>query len=145
MSNNVSYEFVITLVQSIMEVLSDKKMTDDLKALRIDGLIELNKHLEYYRSYGYMDKLINKIAEKKKKMIINAKTKKEMKKIVEPSFPKFNGSKFITDEYSVIEEELICWSQASLIAPLNETGFKRYVELFNILLPEYKDKLNNME
>ena len=41
-----------------------------------------------------------------------------------------------TDDYSVPEEELICWSEASKNAPLNEVGFKCYMELFKQVLPE---------
>ena len=62
-----------------------------------------------------------------------------MNKLLKPSYPYFNGNKFIPDKYNVIEEELICWSETSLQGPLNEIGFKRYTELFNILFPEYKN------
>ena len=40
------------------------------------------------------------------------------------------------------EEELICWSEASLRAPLNETGFQRYSELFRLVFPEESERLN---
>ncbi len=57
-----------------------------------------------------------------------------------------NGSKFIPDEFSVPEEELICWSETSLRAPLNEAGFNRYMELFRQILPmEYERAFGKVE
>lgn len=145
MPTNNNCELTIALIETFIEILFDEKASDKIKELRINGLLELNSYLEYYKSCGYMERLINKIAEKKVKMLMKITSKSEMKKMLKPSCPNFDGSKFIADKYHVIEEELICWSQTSLEGPLNEIGFKRYMELFNIVLPEYKDKLNNME
>lgn len=144
MSNNTIYGFSISLIQAFVEILFDEKASDNIKTLRIDGLKQLNNYLEYYQKGGYLESLINKIAEKKIKMIMQIKSKKEMDKMLKPSCPYFNGSRFIPDEYNVIEEELICWSETSLQAPLNEIGFKRYEELFNIVFPEYKNTFNDI-
>lgn len=57
-------------------------------------------------------------------------------KILKPQFPYYNGNRFVPDKYSVPEEELICWSEASMIAPLNDVAFQRYMELFRDILPE---------
>ena len=138
MSNNIASEFIITLIQTFVEILFDENTSDDIKELRINGLLELNNYLEYYKKCGYMESLINKIAEKKTKMIMQIKSKKEMNKMLKPSCPYFNGNQFIINKYHVIEEELIGWSQTSLQAPLSEIGFKRYKELFDIIFPEYK-------
>lgn len=139
MSNNTVYGFTISLIQTFVEILFDEKTSDDIKALRIDGLKTLSNYLKYYQNHGYIESLINKIAEKKTKMLMQIKSKNEMNKMLKPSYPYFNGNKFIPDKYNVIEEELICWSETSLQGPLNEIGFKRYTELFNILFPEYKN------
>ena len=139
MSDNTIYEFNISLIQAFVQILFDEKTSDDIKTLRINGLKELNKYLEYYKEKGYLKCLINKIAEKKIKMIMQITSKTEMEKIIKPTCPYFNGNKFISDKYNVIEEELICWSESSLQAPLSDVGFKRYKELFNIIFPEYKD------
>ncbi len=139
MSNNTVYGFTISLIQTFVEILFDEKTSDDIKALRIDGLKTLSNYLKYYQNHGYIESLINKIAEKKTKMLMQIKSKNEMNKLLKPSYPYFNGNKFIPDKYNVIEEELICWSETSLQGPLNEIGFKRYTELFNILFPEYKN------
>lgn len=139
MSESIICEFNISLIQAFVEILFDEKSSENIKTLRLNGLKELNKYLEYYQSEGYLECLINKIAEKKIKMIKQTTSKAEMNKIIKPSCPHFNGSKFIPDKYNVIEEELICWSESSLQAPLGEIGFKRYEELFNIVFSEYKD------
>ena len=132
MSNNTVYGFTISLIQTFVEILFDEKTSDDIKALRIDGLKTLSNYLKYYQNHGYIESLINKIAEKKTKMLMQIKSKNEMNKLLKPSYPYFNGNKFIPDKYNVIEEELICWSETSLQGPLKEIGFKRYTELFNI-------------
>lgn len=139
MSESIICEFNISLIRAFVEILFDEKSSENIKTLRLNGLKELNKYLKYYQSEGYLECLINKIAEKKIKMIKQTTSKSEMSKIIKPSYPHFNGSKFIPDKYNVIEEELICWSEASLQSPLNETGFKRYKELFNIIFSEYKN------
>lgn len=141
MLNNANCEFEIILIQTFVEIMFDEKAADDIKSLRFNGLIKLSNYLQYYKSLGYVENLINEIAAKKAKMIMQVKSKSEMDKILKPSCPYFNGSQFIPNEYNVIEEELICWSETSLRAPLSEIGFKRYIELFNILFPEYKNDI----
>ena len=92
-------------------------------------------YLKYYQDHGYIESLINKIAEKKTKMIMEIKSKNEMDKILKPSCPYFNGSKFIPNKYNVIEEELICWSETSLKAPLDlDTHKTRICSGDNLLL-----------
>ena len=49
---------------------------------------------------------------------------------------------FISDPYLLPEEELICWSEASLRAPLNEPGYRRYMKLFRQVFPEESQALN---
>ena len=145
MSDNVNNNFKITMILTFVEILFDENVSEEVKNLRIDALKKLNSYLEYYEESGYLSILIDKIAEKKAKMIMQIKSKSEMDKILKPSCPVFDGSKFITDKYSVIEEELIGWSETSLQAPLNEYGYKRYIELFETIFPEYKNKLDNLE
>ena len=76
-----------------------------------------------YDELGYSDKLLHGIAEKKGAMIMSASSKTEMDKILKSKVPLFDGVRFIADRYLLPEEELICWSEASLRAPLNEYAF----------------------
>ena len=88
-----------------------------------------------------MPKLLYAIAEKKCRMIGSITSKSEMEQVIRPRCPHYDGNRFIPDAYSVPEEELICWSETSLKAPLNAAGFQRYMELFKQILPEESRKL----
>lgn len=150
MLKNKNIEFNMTL--AFTEILMSNEISDKIKELRLSALKELQSYLEHYEKSGYVDKLINKIAEKKISMIMQITTKSEKDKVIKPKCPKFDGNKFIPDKYNVQEEELICWSEASLEAPLNEAGFNRYMELFKNIFPDegmeiFKDsyKENNVE
>ena len=75
-------------------------------------------------------------------MIMSASSKTEMDKILKPKAPHFDGVRFVADRYLLPEEELICWSEASLRAPLNEYAFRRYMELFCRMFPEESEALH---
>lgn len=131
--------FDLVLYSTFSQILFDEKLTDKEKEIRYKGLQELSHILNYYKSRGFDDKLLVPIAEKKCNMIMNCNSKTEMEKIVKPRCPHYNGNKFVPDEYNVLEEELISWSETSLSAPLNDIGFKRYLEVFMLVFPdEYK-------
>ncbi len=111
-------------------------VAEKVKALRIDALLKLRAYLTHYDKLGYREDLLTAIATKKGDMIMSAATKTELEKILVPRCPHYNGNKFIPDQYSVLEEELICWGETSLKAPLNEAGFKRYMEVCSLVYPE---------
>lgn len=69
-------------------------------------------------------------------MILQTSSETEMNKLLKPHCPHFDGVNFIPGKYHVPEEELICWSETSLKAPLNHNGFKRYAELFKQVFPD---------
>lgn len=69
-------------------------------------------------------------------------SKTEMEKMLNPHCPTYNGNEFIPDKYNIPEEELICWSQTSLKAPLNDAGFKRFMEVFKLVLPDLFSLIN---
>ena len=58
-----------------------------------------------------------------------------MKKFLQPRCPHYDGEKFIEDPYIIPEEELICWSYASLRFPLNSIGAARFQEVFKRVFP----------
>lgn len=114
----------------------DSAVTEKVKEWRIDAFLKLRAYLTHYDKLGYREDLLTAIATKKGDMIMSATTKTDMDKILVPRCPHYNGNKFIPDEYSVLEEELICWGETSLRAPLNEAGFKRYMEVCSLVYPE---------
>lgn len=126
----------INMIMTFLEILMDEKSSDAIKDTKLKALKELGGNLAYYAKKGYITDLITTIAEKKINMIKKATSKAEVDKILKPQFPYYNGNRFVPDKYSVPEEELICWSEASMIAPLNDVAFQRYMELFRDILPE---------
>ena len=133
--------FDLVLYSTFSQILLDEKLTDKVKEIRYRGLQELSHILNYYKGRGFDDKLLMPIAEKKCSMIMNCNSKTEMEKIVKPRCPHYDGSKFIPDNYNVLEEELISWSETSLRGPLNDIGFKRYLEVFMLVFPEEYKKI----
>lgn len=125
----------LIIAQTLAELLlSDKP--DKVKELRISALQTLRNQLNYYKELGIIDRLLTAIAEKKCKFLLEITSKTEMEKMLKPHCPTYNGNEFVTDTYHIPEEELICWSQTSLAAPLNSAGFKRYMEVFKLVLPD---------
>lgn len=133
-SENIDFE--LCLLTFITETLACNNISDKVRKLRLNALKQLRSYLNHYKKLGYMDTLLNAIAEKKGWMILQTSSETEMNKLLKPHCPHFDGVNFIPDKYHVPEEELICWSETSLKAPLNHSGFKRYAELFKQVFPD---------
>ena len=118
------------------EIVMDETATDDLKSIRIDALKKVQRSLNHYHHLGYIPELTRAIAEKKCRMIKEATSKSEMEKFLQPRCPRYDGEKFIEDPYIIPEEELICWSYASLRFPLNNIGVARFQEVFKRVIPD---------
>ena len=130
-----------SLALALVEVLMSIEIKESVRKLRLDGLKSLQLQLTQYQKLGYDISLLEAIAEKKSKIILNVSTKKELERVIYPRAPHYDGNKFIPDQYSIPEEELICWSETSLKAPLNAIGFNRYMEVFRMVFPEQSKKL----
>ena len=131
---------MMVIIPCIAEIAASDT-PERVKKLRLGAVSELQRYLHYYRQLGYMPKLLYAIAEKKGRMIGSITSKSEMEQVIRPRCPHYDGNRFIPDAYSVPEEELICWSETSLKAPLNAAGFQRYMELFKQILPKESRKL----
>lgn len=128
-------DFELILLLTFAEVVMDKTVPDAIKVLRIEALNKLQHSLNHYRHLGFIPRLTSTIAQKKCGWIREATSKTEMQKFLMPRCPRYDGSKFVEDPYIVPEEELICWSYASLRFPLNSIGAARFKELFDRLFP----------
>ena len=138
-------DFMDVLIPYYAEIIAGD-MPDETRELRFTAIRRLQGYLCHYQKLGYMAKLLYAIAEKKGELICSISNKTEMEKLLKPRCPHYNGNKFIPDEFCVPEEELICWSETSLQAPLNEVGFHRYMELFSQILPaEYEQAFRKVE
>lgn len=129
-------DFEMVIFFAFAEIVMDEDASDDLKSLRIDALKNVQRSLNHYHHLGYIPELTRAIAEKKCRMIKEATSKSEMQKFLKPRCPRYDGEKFIEDPYIIPEEELICWSYASLRFPLNSTGAARFQEVFKRVFPD---------
>ena len=129
-------DFEMVIFFAFAEIVMDEDASDDLKSLRIDALKKVQRSLNHYHHLGYIPELTRAIAEKKFRMIKEATSKSEMEKFLQPRCPRYDGEKFIEDPYIIPEEELICWSYASLRFPLNSIGAARFQEVFKRVFPD---------
>ena len=129
-------DFEMVIFFAFAEIVMDEDASDDLKSLRIDALKKVQRSLNHYHHLGYIPELTRAIAEKKCRMIKEATSKSEMEKFLQPRCPRYDGEKFIEDPYIIPEEELICWSYASLRFPLNSIGAARFQEVFKRIFPD---------
>ena len=134
-------DYMVTLLPFYAELFCTEGISDTLFALRFDALQKLQATLSHYSDCGYTQKLLCGIAERKAVLILAATGKTEMEKILKPHAPHYDGVKFVSDPYLLPEEELICWSEASLRAPLNEAGYRRYTKQFRQVFPEESEAL----
>lgn len=137
-------DFKLAIIPHIAELITQEGVADNVRELRWSALMQLTRQLNYYKSLGYIDRLLYAIAEKKGKMIMETSSKIEMEKVLKPHAPHYNGNEFFPDKYNVLEEELICWSETSLKSPLNDAGNKRYMQLFSEVFPEDYARLQKM-
>ena len=129
-------DFEMVIFFAFAEIVMDEDASDDLKSIRIDALKKVQRSLNHYHHLGYIPELTRAIAEKKCRMIKKATSKSEMEKFLQPRCPRYDGEKFIEDPYIIPEEELICWSYASLRFPLNNIGAARFQEVFTRVFPD---------
>ena len=134
-------DYMVTLLPFYAELFCTEGISDTLFALRFDALQKLQARLSHYSDRGYTQKLLCGIAERKAALILSANSKTETEKILKPHAPHYDGVRFISDPYLLPEEELICWSEASQRAPLNEAGYRRYMKLFRQIFPEKSEAL----
>lgn len=135
------YDYDLLIIMKIGEVIVDESVPPKVQELRLKALGTLRWQIEYYKKLGYVEKLLQGITEKRIAMIMKTTTKTEMDKVMTPRAPRYDGDKFVPDEYHIPEEEMIGWSQASLRVPLSSIGHKRYMELVMELFPEERENL----
>lgn len=116
---------------------------DKLAGERLDAIEKVMQYVQTYRENGILPWLTDRVLEKKLEWIKAAQTKAELAEIAKPSVPHYTGGGFFEGKYHVKEEEMILWSQASLMAPLNQTGYNRYMELFREFFPKEAGEICN--
>lgn len=133
--------FEIILLKESSAIMA-QEMPERVKDLRLFAISETRKHLSRYARLGYMPELLCAIAEKKCARLKTISTQEQARRLSRPRCPAYTGNGFARDDLIIPEEEMICWSETSLRAPLNEVGFRRYMELFRQILPEKSKEMN---
>ena len=126
----------VSMIMHFAELITKEGIPPRVQELQFTALQELQAQLQYYAKHGYHKRLITGIAKKKGAMILKTTSKADMDRVMHPRPPHYNGTEFVPDEFSIPEEELICWSETSLRAPLNSAGLKRYMALFKEIFPQ---------
>ena len=65
-------EYKLILLKAIGDISLQEDIEERIKTLRLETIGRLQKMLDYYAGLGYMDRLLNPIAEKKSEMIAKA-------------------------------------------------------------------------
>ena len=142
---NVSEGELDFVAAYFLGVIITEDVSDTVRINRFEAFQKMRGYLKHYQERGFPLGLILGIMVRKGYMILCTTTKKEMEGIVIPKAPHYDGSKFVPGEYFVPQEELICWSETSLIAPLNHVGLRRYLEVFKMAFPEKYRELERNE
>lgn len=131
----------IVLIPYFAELICDEQKPAKVREMQFSALRQLGAILRFYEKRGYLDRLVMAIGEKKADMILATTSKAAMEKVLKPSCPHYTGAGFVPGEYSVPEEELICWSETSLRGPLTSHATKQYMALFREVFPEQAEAL----
>ena len=134
-------DYNLAIIPYFAEILVDDKSNNHVKEIRFNGLKRLQSQIEFYKSRGFVDFLLYNIAQKKGKMIMETTSQTEMEQLLKPHCPHFDGNEFLPDKYNVPEEELICWSETSMLAPLNEYAYRRMMKVFGEVFPKEKESI----
>ena len=107
---------------------------DTVRAAKLEAVSKVLQRISFYRSRGFLPHLIHCVFAKKMKMISEATTVKDLRAVSDVPKPHYNGNRVIPSDFSVPEEEIMIWSLTSELGPLNDAGFRRYMELFEELV-----------
>lgn len=122
---------MLTYAMAIAELItSSEGQKENLLYEKFEALRKSWSFTELYARDGFDEKILDVIMEKKSRMILDAKTIKDVRELSEPPEPHYTGNGWVVSENSVPEEEMIWWSKTSLQAPLTHEATKRYMELF---------------
>lgn len=117
---------------------------EELEEYRLQAILESERRGAFYRSRGFLNWLIDAIAEKRYKFIVESTTKADIDAALKPSIPTYSCGQFYPkSKYHIEEEELIVWSETSLRGVLIPDAYKRYMALFDKYIGKDKISDNN--
>lgn len=124
--------YFINLCDKLFEILEDTSTPTRIRKLRADALIQLCRYVgKLERTTSIRKDLFDITFGKKSEFIMLATTVKEIREILKPTIPKWNGGQWYTSPYHVEEEELIYWA---IFTPNHHPGpeaIQRYITVFD--------------
>lgn len=133
---------MLTYAMAIAELfVSSEGQKENLLYEKFEALRKSWSYTEVYAKDGFSEEILDAIMEKKAKMILGAKTIKDVRELSEPPKPYYTGNGWAVSKNSVPEEEMVLWSKASLRAPLTQEAMERYMELFKQFYGKSVDEL----
>lgn len=131
-SKNIS-DYDIILLPYIAEIIASDKLTDDQRELQLSAIFKLRSILKYYANRRYLSKLINAIAEKKGAMILKITSKTEMKLVLQPDCPRYDGNRFIKAPKKLVDITLDSVIMApDMIKSLTEKTDGRKITIYSL-------------
>ena len=85
------------------------------------------KKRDLFRDMCICEHIVNGYYDKKMEMLDEVTTLEQLDDLKNPHAPVYNGNGWTISPYMPLEEEAICWSETSLIAPLSDVAVKRYL------------------
>ena len=131
-----SGDYAIALIPYYARAIAEGEVSDTVRQRRVEALRMLQCQLNFYKKRGYDPALLCSLAVRKAELIMKASTKAAFTQLCHPRAPHYDGERFWPSPYLTQEEELIGWCETSLLAPLNSTAVRRYMEVFRQVFPQ---------
>lgn len=98
---------------------------------KMEAILALNARLLFYIRKKYPSELINSICKKRYEFILQAKTAKELREIMDmkTNYPSYNFGSWETGLYHLGEEELILWSEFNPACKMVSHAAERCISL----------------
>lgn len=133
-------QFIEELSQAYLKVQEDNSINETLRKHKLEALQEIARRLGQYSKGAWDPIILIGYGRKKSQYILSARNKTQIEDILKVPKPNYNGNKFTDGPYQVDEEELICWSEASLRRPPSGAAVERMFELMYRVFPDERLK-----
>ena len=120
----------LSLVLAIGELLADPQQPKALLEAKLYAFQQVKGLMYQYEKRGIREDLLDVIFDKKLKLILKARTSREVKLASEPSKPDYSYGTWREGPFSVPEEELAMWAIVSPNNMLIQPAQERYMDLF---------------
>ena len=128
--NNPEIDEIFEFAECVAAMPDPSSCSKSLADAKAEALTDAWRRSRKYRSEGFRNDLVHVALMKRLKLIKKASTVAEVKEILAEPKPRYTGNGFVSGPWSVPEEEMMCWSLASLRVPPSSEACERYMQLF---------------